>query len=175
MLNGLPQLDVKEDVVFAGCQFGKAHQLPYEESKFKAKVPLELIHSDLFVPVKQPSVSGYRYMITFIDDFSRYVWVDFLKEKSEAFDKFKGFKEKVEKEVGRKIQCLRTDNGGEFTSTEFTRYLQDCEIKRQLTCPNTPQQNGVAERKNRHLAETCRSMVHAKNVPPRYRAECLKT
>ncbi|KAF7827584.1 Retrovirus-related Pol polyprotein from transposon TNT 1-94 [Senna tora] len=175
MLKGLPQLEVRDNVVCAGCQYGKAHQLPYEESNFRAKAPLELVHSDVFGPVKQPSVSGYRYMITFIDDYSRYVWVDFMKEKSEALSKFKIFKEKNEGEVGHKILCLRTDNGGEYTSKEFSEYLRQNKIRRQLTCPGTPQQNGVAERKNRHLAEICRSMLHAKNVPPRFWAECMKT
>lgn len=88
---------------------------------------------------------------------------------------FKEFKEKVEKKVGRKIQYLRTDNGGEYTSREFSDFMWECRIRPQLTCPNTPQQNGVAERKNRHLAEICRSMLHAKNVPPRFWAECMKT
>ena len=73
MLKGLPQLDVREDVICAGCQYGKAHQLPYEESKFRAKEPLELVHSDVFGRVKQASIGGNRYMVTFIDDFSRYV------------------------------------------------------------------------------------------------------
>ena len=77
-------------------------------------------------------------MITFIDDFSWYVWVYFMKEKSEALSKFKEFKEMVKKEVDRKIRCLHTDNGGEYTSHEFSKYLQDCKIHRQLTCPNTP-------------------------------------
>ncbi|RVW83189.1 Retrovirus-related Pol polyprotein from transposon TNT 1-94 [Vitis vinifera] len=116
------------------CQYGKAHQLPYEESKWKAKGPLELIHSDVFGPVKQASLSGMKNMVTFIDDFSRYVWVYFMKEKSETFSKFKEFKEMTEAE-----------------------------------------QNGVAERKNRHLAEICRSMLHAKNVPGRFWAEAMKT
>ncbi|CAL8099455.1 unnamed protein product [Prunus armeniaca] len=61
MLKGLPKLDVRIDKVYAGCQYGKAQQLPYEESKFKAKEPLELIHSDVFGPVKQPSISGMRH------------------------------------------------------------------------------------------------------------------
>uniref|UniRef100_A0A2N9FG96 CCHC-type domain-containing protein n=1 Tax=Fagus sylvatica TaxID=28930 RepID=A0A2N9FG96_FAGSY len=147
MLKGLPQLDVRTDTVCAGCQYGKAHQLPYEESKFKAKEPLELVHSDVFGPVKQPSIGGMRYMVTFIDDFSRYVWVFFMKEKSDTFSKFKEFRESVEGEVGKKI----------------------------YTCANTPQQNGVAERKNRHLAEVCRSMLHAKNVPGRFWAEAMRT
>ncbi len=65
---------------------------------------------------------------------------------------------KVENEVGRKIKCLRTDNGGEYTSDEFCDYLRECNIRWQLTCPGTPQQNGVAE-KNIHL---CRDL--SKNV-----------
>ena len=142
-------------MVCEGCQYGKAHQLPYEESKFKAKKPLELVHSDVFGPVKQASLSGMRYMVTFIDDFSRYVWVYFQKEKSETFSKFKEFKSAAEAETGEHIQSLRTDNGGEYTSDEFFKFLQSHRISHQFTCANTPQQNGIAERKNRHLTEIC--------------------
>ncbi|GKV08051.1 hypothetical protein SLEP1_g19738 [Rubroshorea leprosula] len=175
MVKGLPKLEVRKDAVCAGCQYGKAHQLPYQESKFKAKEPLQLVHSDVFGKVKQSSIGGAHYMVTFIDDYSRHVWVYFMKEKSETLEMFKRFKKEVEQTIGKKIQCLRTDNGGEYTSKEFSDYLQDNRIRRQLTCPYTPQQNGVAERKNRHLGETCRSMLHAKNVPPRFWAECMKT
>lgn len=111
MLKGLPQLEVKTDIVCAGCQYGKAHQQPYKESKFRAKKPLELIHSDVFGPVKQTSISGMRYMVTFIDDYSRYVWVFFMKEKSETFSKFQEFKTTLEGELGMKIRCLRSYNG----------------------------------------------------------------
>lgn len=174
MLKGLPQLDVRGDTICAGCQYGKAHQLPYEESTFRAKESLELIHSDVFGRVKQAFISGMCYMLTFIDDFSRYVWVYFLKQKSEVLDKFKEFRKKVEGELGRKIRCLRTDNGKEYMSDEFSNYLREHKIRRQLTCAGTPQQNGIAERKNRHLAEICRSMLHAKNVPSRFWAEYMK-
>ncbi|KAE8688597.1 hypothetical protein F3Y22_tig00110963pilonHSYRG00163 [Hibiscus syriacus] len=175
MLKGLPQLDVRTDTVCAGCQYGKAHQLPYDESKFKGKEPLKLVHSDVFGPVKQQSISGMRYMVTFIDDFSRYVWVFFMKEKSDTFSKFKEFRDSAEGEVGKKICCLRIDNGGEYRSNEFSQYLRECRIRHQYTCANTPQQNGVAERKNRHLAEICRSMLHAKNVSGRFWAEAMRT
>lgn len=175
MLKGLPQIEIRHDTVCAGCQYGKAHQLPYKESKFRAKEPLELVHSDVLGKIKQPSTRGYQYLLTFIDDFSRYVWVYFLKHKDEVFEKFREFKDTVERELGRKIKCLRTDNGGEYTSNEFNNYLKEFNIRRQLTCAKTPQQNGVAERKNRHLAETCRSLLHAKNVDTRFWAECMKT
>jgi len=88
------------------------------------------MHSDVFGKVKQASISEYRYMITFIDDFSSYVWIDFIKEKLEAPDKFKEFKNKVETEVGHKIKCLHTDNEGKYTSDEFFEYLQAHRIRR---------------------------------------------
>ena len=78
MLNGLALLEVRSDTICASCEFGKAHQLPYGESKFKAKKPLELIQSNVFRQVKQASISDMKYMVTFIDDFSRYMWVYFM-------------------------------------------------------------------------------------------------
>ncbi|KAE8692395.1 putative disease resistance protein [Hibiscus syriacus] len=94
------------------------------------------------------SISGMWYMVTFIDDFSRYVWVFFMKEKADTFSKFKEFRELAEREVGKKICCLRTDNGGEYSSNEFSQFLKECRIRHQYTCANTPQQNGVVKRKN---------------------------
>lgn len=81
ILIGLPQLDVRIDTMCAGCQYGKAYQLPYEELKFRAKQLLELILSGVFGLVKQPFICGMRYVITFIDDFFGYVYVFIMKEK----------------------------------------------------------------------------------------------
>jgi Integrase core domain/GAG-pre-integrase domain len=130
MMKGLLEVEVRTDIVCAGCQFGKAHQLPFEQSKFRAKKPLELVHSDVFGPIRQTSVSDLKYMVTFINDFSRYVWVYFMKEKSETLSKFKEFKEKIESDVDKKIQCLRTDNGREYISHEFDTYLKKHKILR---------------------------------------------
>lgn len=81
-LKGLLNLDVRDESICAGCEDKKTHQLPYDESKFKAQQPLELIHLDVFGPVKQPSIEGARYMVNFINDYSRYTWVYFMEEKS---------------------------------------------------------------------------------------------
>ncbi|KAJ4978478.1 hypothetical protein NE237_009258 [Protea cynaroides] len=125
MLKGLPQLELRTDTICAGCQYRKAHKLKYEESKFKGNEPLELIHTDVFGPVKQASINGIKYMVTFIDDHSRYVWVHFTKEKSKIFSKFKEFKEVAEVEVGKKICCLHTNIGGEYTLDEFLNFLRE--------------------------------------------------
>ncbi|XP_022023791.1 uncharacterized protein LOC110924058 [Helianthus annuus] len=95
-------------------------------------------------------------------------------EKSEALAKFKEFRLEAERVTGRKIKCLRSDNGGEYTSQEFASFLKSCKIGRQLTCANTPQQNGVSERKNRHLQEVSGSLLHNKNIPQRFWAESIR-
>ena len=91
-------------------------------------------------------------------------WVYFLKAKSEAFENFKKFKTLMENQSGKKVKALRTDRGGEFLSKEFIEYCEEAGIKRELTAPYTPEQNGVAERKNRTVVEMARSMLKAKEI-----------
>jgi len=114
-----------------------------------------------------------RYLITFIDDYSRKTWVYFLMEKSEAYSTFKSFKARVEKETGTYIRRLRTDRGGEFTSQDFTDFCNEHGIQRQLTTAYTPQQNGVAERKNRTIMNMVRSMLTAKQIPKTFWPEAV--
>jgi hypothetical protein len=175
LVHGLPKADVKIDMVCSGCQFGKAAQLPFTSSDHRSNSPLELVHSDVFGPIKQSSMSGMKYMVTFIDDFSRFVWLYFMKEKTEVFSKFKIFEIEAETITKSKVGCLRSDNGGEYIATDFDDYLKQKRIRRQFTCPNTPQQNGVSERKNRHLGEVTRSLIHDKNMPGRFWAEAMYT
>lgn len=77
---GFPDLEVQDETICVGFQNGKVHHIPYFESKFRARQPLELIHSKVFGPMKQPSIEGAWYMATFMDDYSRYVWVYCTKE-----------------------------------------------------------------------------------------------
>lgn len=91
------KLDMRTDIICVGCQYSKAHQLPYKDLKFKANEPL---------------VGGMWYIVRFIDDFPGYVWFFFMKEKSNTFFKFKEFRKTVEGEVRRKIHCFRIDNRG---------------------------------------------------------------
>ena len=106
------------------------------------------MHSDICGPIKPASNNDKRYILSFIDDFTRKTWVYFLHEKSETFATFKIFKACVEKEIGAYITCLRTDRGGEFCSNKFKEFCKSQGISRQLTASFTPQQNGVALRKN---------------------------
>ena len=105
-------------------------------------------------------MQGDTYFMFFIDDFTRMAWVFFLKEKSEAFDKFKALKSLVENETQAKIKCLIPDNCGEFNSKQFQIFCETHGIKRQFSAASTPQQNGVAERRNRTVQEATRTMLN---------------
>lgn len=124
MVCGLPQLSIST-VTCADCFNGKQHRdsIPWK-SNWRATQKLELIHSDICGPINPMSNSNKRYILLFIDDYSRKAWVYFLVEKSEALNSFKCFKIMVEKEVEMSIKCLRTDREGEFNSNEFDVFLQ---------------------------------------------------
>ena len=117
------------------------------------KEDLELVYSDVCGKVGTQSLGGSEYFVTFLDDYTQYVWVYILKQKSEVFQCFREWTALVEKSSGRKIKIFWSDNGGEYTSTEFGKYLTQEGIKHELTIPHTPQQNGAAERLNRTLVE----------------------
>ncbi|MCO5551719.1 hypothetical protein L7F22_005223 [Adiantum nelumboides] len=127
--------------------------------------PRHLVHSDVCGPMRTPSVGNSLYFVTFIDDFSRFCWVYPLKAKSDVFAVFQHYVSMVENETGCKVQTLRTDRGGEYMSGAFKDFLGKKGIKHQCTMPYTPQQNGVAERKNRSLMEMARCMLKAKSLP----------
>ena len=173
MVLGLPPLQIPSKVCTV-CLVGKHHREPFPKaSSWRATQRLQLIHSDICGPITPESSSHKRYMLTFIDDYTRKIWVYFLTMKSEAFAVFKNFKSLVEKESGHAICCFRTDRGGEFTSLEFNEYCNLNGIKRQLTAAYTPQQNGVAERKNQTIMNMVRCMLTDKNVPKEFWPEAV--
>lgn len=162
MVHGLPQLAVLTTVC-KDCMIGKQQRDPFpKKSIWRASQKFQLIHADLCGPITPISNSNKSYTICFIDDFSRKTWVHYLVEKSEAFSMFKYFKSLVEKETGTYIKCLHTDRGGEFTSQEFNQFCKENGIKRQLTAAYTPQQNRVAERKNRTILNMVWCMLSKK-------------
>jgi transposase InsO family protein len=111
------------------------------------------VHADLVGPTTTKGLKGERYFMLLVDDYTRMIAVCFLKNKSEAFENFKIYKEMVESEMDSRIKCLRLYNGGEFTSKEFMDYYRNHGIKRQFSIARTPQQNGVVERKNSTVQE----------------------
>lgn len=162
---GIPRITVDKET-FPSCLRGKQTRQPFlQATSYHASSPLELIHGDLCGPITPATPALKRYLFVLIDDYSRYMWTILLKEKSETFEKFKNFKLLVEHETKTTIQTLRTDRGGEFTSHEFKLFCDNKGIKRHLTAPYSPQQNGVVERRNRNLLEMTRSILKHMNMP----------
>ena len=107
---------------------------------------LDIVHSDVCCPMKTTYISRYFYYVSFIDDYYRKTWVYFLNNKDVVFKKFKEFKALVENLSKNKIKTLRSNNGGEFTSNEFKDLCKEDGIKRVITTPYNPQQNGVEKK-----------------------------
>ena len=118
--------------------------------------------------------SSDLYM-TFIDDFSRKTWIYFLKKKYEAFMWFRTFKALVENLTGKKIKILRIDNGTEYETNEFKNFCREVGIKRETTTVYTPEQNGVAERKNKTNVEVARAMLCDQGLPKFLWGEAVNT
>jgi IS30 family transposase len=110
-----------------------------------------------------------------IDDYSRLTWVSFLKEKFEAFEKFKIFKALTENQMGNRLNVIRSDKGGEFMSSDFNELCDKHGIKREYTIPGTPQQNGVVERQNRTIQQMARLMMDDKKIGQTYWVEEIHT
>ena len=157
------------------CVGGKQHRALFDSSERHTVDLLELVHSDVCGKISETSIGGAQYFLTFTDDKSRYSWVYILKTKDQVFDYFLEWKALVEKATKKKIKTLRTDNGGEYTSTRFQDYLKAEGIRHELTVPKTPQQNGIAERLNRTLVETAQSMLLDAKLPKRFWAEAIST
>ena len=168
------KLTDKSDVFCEPCQLGKAHRQPFNENSVKvATVPGEMVHTDVCGPMTEKSPGGSRYVLTFKDDASGYRHAYFLKEKSEVFGKFKQYERMVANKFGRAIRRVRSDNGSEFRNLAMDEYFELRGIVRETTAPHTPEQNGRAERDNRTIIESARTMLLAKGLPRYLWAEAV--
>jgi len=154
------------------CQLSKRTRSTYPPQPYKPSQPFSLIHSDVWGPPRASNITGSRWFVTFIDDHTRVTRV-FLKEKSEVARIFEIFHAMVQTQFQTNIKVLRTNNGHEYYNSMLNSYLQKNGIVHQSSCVDTPQQNGLAERKNRHLLEVTRSLMLATNVPKQFWEEAV--
>ncbi|RVW83276.1 Retrovirus-related Pol polyprotein from transposon TNT 1-94 [Vitis vinifera] len=133
------------------------------------------IHSDVWGPSRIKNISGTRWFVTFVDDHTRVTWVFLMKEKSEVRHIFQTFNLMVQNQFNSKIQVLKSDNAKEYFTSSLSTYLQNHGIIHISSCVDTPQQNGVAERKNRHLLEVARCLMFSSNVPNYFWGEAILT
>lgn len=156
------------------CIKGKMTRLPAPKEGTRATEKLQIVSSDICGPFS-PSVSKAKYMLLFIDDFTRQTFVYFLNYKSETFEKFQEFKVMAENQSGCKIRTFRSDGGGEYTSRKFEDFLKSHGIRHEMTAPACSFQNGTCERANRTIVDKVRTMLSESGLPHMFWAEAART
>ena len=167
-----------ESLLCEGCACGKMHTAPFAHtsgSVVRTSRALELVHTDVMGPLSPKSKGGARFVVTFVDDFSRFVSVNVIKAKSDVTQCFIDFTRQAEAQTGLKLKCVRSDNGGEYVNRRFNGFCTSQGIIYQTTVPYTPQQNGLAERMNRTLVEMARSMLYYQHFHKLWWAEAVMT
>nr|KAJ0186081.1 hypothetical protein LSAT_V11C900483530 [Lactuca sativa] len=163
LVRGLPKFSVVKDKMCSACEQGKQTKSSFKpKSCSSISVPLHLLHMDLFGPIPVRSLGGNKYTLVVVDEFTRFTWVIFLKKKSHAAQEIISLIRKNETLTGLKVKQLRSDHGTEFRNSTLEEFCDHKGIGQNFSAPRTPQQNGVAERRNRTLIEAGRTlMIHA--------------
>jgi histone deacetylase 1/2 len=148
------------------CCIGKSHRLHAPLSNTVYTKPFEVVHCDLWGPAPFVSYYGYSYYITFVDTYTKYTWIYFLKSKSDALKAFTNFLALVQNQFQASIKALQSDWGGEFRP--FTSLLHELGIQHRLTCPHTSHQNGTVERKHRQIVEMGLTLLSHASLPLKF-------
>ncbi|GJU59252.1 putative ribonuclease H-like domain-containing protein [Tanacetum coccineum] len=158
------------------CQKGKQHKASYKTKLVNSiSKPLHMLHMDLFGPTNVKSLMKKSYCLVVTDDFSRFSWVFFLATKDETSGILKTFITEIENQLDHKVKVTRSDNGTEFKNSIMNQFCEMKGIKREFSMARTPQQNGVAKRKNRTLIEAARTMLVDSKLPTTFWAEAVNT
>ncbi|XP_022866024.1 uncharacterized protein LOC111385832 [Olea europaea var. sylvestris] len=143
LVDGLPKIGPSENVVCGPCQLGKQLKGSHKKTtKILTKIPLELIHMDLMGPSRTESLGGKRYILVVVDNFSRFTWIELLREKSDACNLIKSLCKWLSNELNLKVSRMRSDHGKEFENFNLESFCMDEGIMQEFSSPITPQQNG---------------------------------
>lgn len=174
MVEGIGTIKANKVEFCESCTNGKMSRRSFG-TRNKARRILEIVHSDVVGPISPASYNNERFFVTFIDDYSNFVYVYPIECKSDVFECFKGYCELVQAKFNCKISTLRCDNGGEYLSKEFTGFCRRNGTFIDYSVPYTPEQNGKAERFNRSLLDKARTMVLDANMPRELWNEAIRT
>jgi hypothetical protein len=175
MVRGLPSFDHVEQFCDV-CVLTKQRWLPFpQQSSFRAKERLELLHGDLCGPVTPATPEGRRYFLLLVDDLSHYMWVMVLGSMGEAADAIRRTQAAAEAGCGHKLCVLRTDNGSEFTAAQFASYCVDEGVQRHYSAPYSLQQNGVVERNNQTVVGMARALLKQRGMSSVFWGEAVVT
>jgi transposase InsO family protein len=173
---GLTNVHFEKDRVCSACQAGKQVGVHHPHKNIMTTDrPLELLHMDLFGSIAYISIGGSKYCLVIVDDYSRFIWVFFLQDKSQTQETLKGFLRRAQNDFILRIKKIRSDNGTEFKNSQIEGFLEYEGIKHEFSSPYTPQQNGVVERKNRTLLDMARTMLEEYKTSDRFWVEAINT
>ncbi|GJZ62321.1 putative ribonuclease H-like domain-containing protein [Tanacetum coccineum] len=176
LVRGLPSKLFENNQTCVACQKGKQHRASCKSKTVSSiSQPLHMLHMDLFGPTFVKSLMKKMYCLVVTDDYSRFSWVFFLATKDETSGILKSFITRVENLIDQRVKVIRCDNGTEFKNKEMNQFCERKGIKREFSVARTPQQNGVAERKNRTLIEAARTMLADSKLPTTFWAEAVNT
>ncbi|GJX27862.1 putative ribonuclease H-like domain-containing protein [Tanacetum coccineum] len=176
LVRGLPSKIFENNHTCVACQKGKQHKTSCKTKTVSSiSQPLQLLHMDLFGPTFVKSLMKKMYCLVVTDDYSRFSWVFFLATKDETSEILKTFITGIENLIDLKVKVIRCDNGTEFKNKVMNQFCEMKGIKREFSVARTPQQNGVAERKNRTLIEAARTMLADSKLPTTFWAEAVNT
>ncbi|KAK9125652.1 hypothetical protein Scep_014498 [Stephania cephalantha] len=176
----LPMLSSKSalyspDEPYDVCHMSKQCRLPFHLSLIKSVSPFQLLHMDLWGPYKHTSIQGAHYFLTIVDDFSRFTWTYLLQCKSTTSRTIESFLLFVQTHFSQTVKTIRTYNGTEFINQQCTTLFSKLGIVHQKSVPYSPQQNGVVERKHRHLLQVARALMFQSNFPKKFWGDSILT
>ncbi|GJR82029.1 putative ribonuclease H-like domain-containing protein [Tanacetum coccineum] len=176
LVRGLPSKRFENDQTCVACLKGKQHKASCK-SKIQNSItqPLFMLHMDLFGPTFVSSLMNKKYCLVVTDDYSRFTWVFFLASKDETSGILKSFITEIENLVDKKVKIIRCDNGTKFKNRVMSDFCEKKGIKREFSVARTPQQNGVAERRNKTLIKAARTMLAESNLPTTFWSEAFNT
>lgn len=176
LVEGLKLRSCGHKITCEVCIQGKMSKKPFpKKSLTKSNNILDLIHTDLCGPMHTITPGGKRYVLSFIDDYSKYTTVYLIRSKDEVLEKLREFVKLMQNKFHKKPKVLRSDRGKEYVNKAVKDFLKKEGIEMQLTAPYSSQQNGVAERKNRYLIEMTRCLLIDANLPNTYWGEAIIT
>ena len=176
LVRGLPKISFKTNDLCEACIKGKQVRGSFKSKKVVSTTrPIELLHIDMCGPVTVKSLRGKAYMMVLVDDYSRFTWVSFLRLKTEALKEFSKLCKEMQSFINLPIVSVRSDHGKEFEQLGFDSWCANYGISHNFSAPNTPQQNGVVERKNRTLEDISRTMLLENNLSKGFWAEAVST
>nr|GEV68720.1 putative ribonuclease H-like domain-containing protein [Tanacetum cinerariifolium] len=174
LIRGLPSKVFKNNHTCVACKKGKQHRSSCKTKPVSSvNQPLQRLHMDLFGPTFVKSLNKKSYFLDVIDDYSRFTWVFFLATKDETSPILKTFITGIENQLSLKVQIIRSDNRTELKNNDLNQFYGIKGIKREFSVPKTPQENGIAERKNMTLIVAARTMPADSLLPIPFWAEAI--